>query len=173
MGEVNNMKKVISVVMCAVMLLCCACFAGCSSQDNDIIQTFHNNGYKDAYINADSEIFKDVPEWSEIYLHQNNDNEDIYSVEAIWVNESDYSIVIRKIKQESDLIKILDIMLNYYYNQSGYGQKIVDDVYNKFENKELEGTIDYGDFFIGFKIDDANNKIDHISLQKSKSSSVN
>ena len=35
MGEVNNMKKVISVVMCAVMLLCCVCFAGCNNQSAD------------------------------------------------------------------------------------------------------------------------------------------
>lgn len=167
------MKKVISLVLTAIILLCCVCFAGCNSQDKDIIRTFHDNGYKDAYINTDSEIVKDVPAWSEIYLHQNNDNEDTYSVEAIWVNESNCNIVIRKIKQESDLIKILDITLNYYYSQNDYGQKIVDDVYNRFENKEFEGTIDYGDFFIGFKVDDSSSKIDYISLQKTKNRSAN
>ena len=40
MGEVNDMKKVISVVMCAVMLLCCACFAGCSSQSEKSSKTY-------------------------------------------------------------------------------------------------------------------------------------
>ena len=56
MGEVNNMKKVISVVMCVVMLLCCACFAGCGNNSNskkeDIKNALVNAGYDGAYVSG-------------------------------------------------------------------------------------------------------------------------
>ena len=55
MGEVNDMKKVISIVMCAVMLLCCSCFAGCGSSNSnitrqDLANALKNNGYEDTYV---------------------------------------------------------------------------------------------------------------------------
>ena len=48
------MKKVISVVMCVVMLLCCGCFAGCGNNSNskreDIKNALVNVGYDGAYV---------------------------------------------------------------------------------------------------------------------------
>lgn len=53
------MKKVISLVLTAVILLCCVCFAGCNSEEEDskseiILEQLKNEGFSNAYIDESS-----------------------------------------------------------------------------------------------------------------------
>ncbi len=153
MGEVVVMKRVMSVVMIMVLLLVgCLSFSGCTSQENvtdtddkNIIQLLHDAGYADAYINTDSEYFENDSDWLEICLYRTD------TTEVIWFNEKNCSL--RNIKKDSDIVQLLNIMINYYCNENNIGQKILDDIYNDNISAENAGIINYDKFFIGYDLD--------------------
>lgn len=130
MGEVNDMKKVISLVMCAVMLLCCACFAGCSSQSSeqtdgnvikaeDIQKALVNAGFTEAHI---PERFSSDYEYKFVYL----DNS-----ETDYVNErgfgGNYWPKFNFKQSRDDIPEILDIIMPLYDKSfvEGDGEEVV------------------------------------------------
>ena len=132
MGEVNDMKKVISVVMCAVMLLCCACFAGCQQKKlnptpNDLINALKAGGYEDSYYisydmaNAMSDIERSrsievVGTKGNIYIETKIDPDEQISRGGLYIENYSGS------ENKEDAIKILNIIMPLFdddFNNSG------------------------------------------------------
>lgn len=102
MGEVVGMKKVISVVMCAVMLLCCGCFAGCNNQNDNsiadkILNSIKDSGYSEAHYRSDVESLN----YPYIYFDETNtDSLTLYD-----------HVLTLDLNEESNVPKILNSIL--------------------------------------------------------------
>ena len=139
MGEVNDMKKVISVVMCAVMLLCCACFAGCQQKKlnptpNDLINALKAGGYEDSYYisydmaNAMSDIERSraievVGTKGNIYIETKIDPDEQISRGGLYIENYSES------ENKEDAIKILNIIMPLFDdNFDNAGEKIINNL---------------------------------------------
>ena len=162
MGEVNDMKKVISVVMCAVMLLCCACFAGCSSQSSkqtdgnvikaeggtqtdgnvikaeDIQKTLVNAGFTEAYIpEKDASLADDL---KSIYLDKNKTG---YITNGSLGEKG--CLRFRFYESRDDIPEILDIVIPLY--DKSFVQGDGEEILKKLKSKRVvyrDGKINGG-----------------------------
>ena len=132
MGEVNNMKKVISVVMCAVMLLCCACFAGCQQKKlnptpNDLINALKAGGYEDSYFISDdmANAMSDIDRSGSIEVVGTKGNIYIETMTGIDKQIARGGMIIENYsgsENKEDAIKILNIIMPLFdddFNNSG------------------------------------------------------
>ena len=164
MGEVNDMKKVISVVMCAVMLLCCACFAGCQQKKlnptpNDLINALKAGGYEDSYYisydmaNAMSDIERSrsievVGTKGNIYIETKIDPDEQISRGGLYIENYSGS------ENKEDAIKILNIIMPLFdddFNNSGediinHLEELSKDKNNARENYVLDSSSYYFDY---------------------------
>ena len=132
MGEVNDMKKVISVVMCAVMLLCCACFAGCQQKKlnptpNDLINALKAGGYEDSYFISDdmANAMSDIERGGSIEVVGTKGNIYIETMTDIDKQIARGGMIIENYsgsENKEDAIKILNIIMPLFdddFNNSG------------------------------------------------------
>lgn len=132
MGEVNDMKKVISVVMCAVMLLCCACFAGCQQKKlnptpNDLINALKAGGYEDSYFISDdmANAMSDIDRSGSIEVVGTKGNIYIETMTGIDKQIARGGMIIENYsgsENKEDAIKILNIIMPLFdddFNNSG------------------------------------------------------
>ena len=132
MGEVNDMKKVISVVMCAVMLLCCACFAGCQQKKlnptpNDLINALKAGGYEDSYYISDdmANAMSDIDRSGSIEVVGTKGNIYIETMTGIDKQIARGGMIIENYsgsENKEDAIKILNIIMPLFdddFNNSG------------------------------------------------------
>ena len=167
MGEVNDMKKVISVVMCVVMLLCCGCFAGCSSQSekssktysqspeylahyDSLVQALREGGFKEAHYISDDR--------SNVYLREDDDKN------AVFVPKKKDSIYISNLDNDIDLVKLIDILLKFCFNEENRSQKIVDDMYNTLRASSTPRVVFYDDYDVLFHPDTEETYIDSVTI---------
>ena len=157
------MKKVISVVMCAVMLLCCGCFAGCSSQSSktysrspefahydSLVQALREGGFKEAhYISGDR---------NKVYLREDDDKN------AVFIPEKKDDIYISNLDNDIDLVKLLDILLKFCFNEENRSQKIVDDMYNTLRASSTSRVVFYDDYDVLFHPDTEETYIDSVTI---------
>lgn len=121
------MKKVISLVLTAVILLCCVCFAGCNSEEEDskseiILEQLKNEGFSNAYIDESSnkKVFVDGDTY--IYVLQPSDGKN--------------SFYIIELKKDSDIKSILNVFKiffdkdTFYYDSNYIFNKIQEEVKN-------------------------------------------
>ena len=164
MGEVNDMKKVISLVMCAVMLLCCVCFAGCQQKKlnptpNDLINALKAGGYEDSYYisydmaNAMSDIERSrsievVGTKGNIYIETKIDPDEQISRGGLYIENYSGS------ENKEDAIKILNIIMPLFdddFNNSGediinHLEELSKDKNNARENYVLGSSSYYFDY---------------------------
>ncbi len=104
------MKKVISVVMCVVMLLCCACFAGCQQKEETdlsevILEQLKNEGFSNAYIDESNnkKVFVD----SDTYIY-------------ISIPSGKKFFIIFELKKDSDIKGILNAFKIFFDTDTSY-----------------------------------------------------
>ena len=132
MGEVNDMKKVISLVMCAVMLLCCVCFAGCQQKKlnptpNDLINALKAGGYEDSYFISDdmANAMSDIDRSGSIEVVGTKGNIYIETMTGIDKQIARGGMIIENYsgsENKEDAIKILNIIMPLFdddFNNSG------------------------------------------------------
>ena len=161
------MKKVISVVMCVVMLLCCVCFAGCSSQSekssktyskspeylahyDSLVQALREGGFKEAHYILDDR--------SNVYLREDDDKNTVY------VPKKKDGIYISNLDNDIDLVKLLDILLKFCFNEENRSQKIVDDMYNTLRASSTYWAVFYDDYDVLFHPDTEEIYIDGVTI---------
>ena len=126
------MKKVISVVMCAVMLLCCACFAGCQQKKlnptpNDLINALKAGGYEDSYFISDdmANAMSDIERGGSIEVVGTKGNIYIETMTDIDKQIARGGMIIENYsgsENKEDAIKILNIIMPLFdddFNNSG------------------------------------------------------
>ncbi len=126
------MKKVISVVMCAVMLLCCACFAGCQQKKlnptpNDLINALKAGGYEDSYFISDdmANAMSDIDRSGSIEVVGTKGNIYIETMTGIDKQIARGGMIIENYsgsENKEDAIKILNIIMPLFdddFNNSG------------------------------------------------------
>ena len=126
------MKKVISVVMCAVMLLCCACFAGCQQKKlnptpNDLINALKAGGYEDSYYISDdmANAMSDIDRSGSIEVVGTKGNIYIETMTGIDKQIARGGMIIENYsgsENKEDAIKILNIIMPLFdddFNNSG------------------------------------------------------
>lgn len=160
------MKKTISLILFIVSLLCL--FTGCSSQESDkpslnipsyaidyyenVAQIFREAGFTEAHFVSDNKmkIYLDATDTSEsIFMHQHK--EDGFSIDNL--------------KKDSELVKLLDILLKYCYDEENLSQTIVDDMHNKINKDDgSKWIIIYEKYDVLFHPDNALTYIESISV---------
>ena len=164
MGEVNDMKKVISVVMCVVMLLCCACFAGCQQKKlnptpNDLINALKAGGYEDSYFISDdmANAMSDIERGGSIEVVGTKGNIYIETMTDIDKQIARGGMIIENYsgsENKEDAIKILNIIMPLFdddFNNSGediinHLEELSKDKNNARENYVLDSSSYYFDY---------------------------
>lgn len=164
MGEVNDMKKVISVVMCVVMLLCCACFAGCQQKKlnptpNDLINALKAGGYEDSYFISDdmANAMSDIERGGSIEVVGTKGNIYIETMTDIDKQIARGGMIIKNYsgsENKEDAIKILNIIMPLFdddFNNSGediinHLEELSKDKNNARENYVLGSSSYYFDY---------------------------
>ena len=164
MAEVNDMKKVISVVMCAVMLLCCACFAGCQQKKlnptpNDLINALKAGGYEDSYFISDdmANAMSDIERGGSIEVVGTKGNIYIETMTDIDKQIARGGMIIENYsgsENKEDAIKILNIIMPLFdddFNNSGediinHLEELSKDKNNARENYVLGSSYYYFDY---------------------------
>ena len=126
------MKKVISVVMCVVMLLCCVCFAGCQQKKlnptpNDLINALKAGGYEDSYYISDdmANAMSDIDRSGSIEVVGTKGNIYIETMTGIDKQIARGGMIIENYsgsENKEDAIKILNIIMPLFdddFNNSG------------------------------------------------------
>ena len=175
MGEVNDMKKVISVVMCAVMLLCCACFAGCQQKKlnptpNDLINALKAGGYEDSYFISDdmANAMSDIERGGSIEVVGTKGNIYIETMTGIDKQIARGGMIIKNYsgsENKEDAIKILNIIMPLFdddFNNSG------EDIINHLEELSKDKNNAREDSILGssyYSFDYNYHNIDYLKCQ--------
>lgn len=158
------MKKVISVVMCAVMLLCCACFAGCQQKEETdlsevILEQLKNEGFSNAYIDESNNKKVFVDSNTYVYVLKTSDGKKFFTI--------------FELKKDSDIKGILNAFKIFfdtdtsYYDGNYIFNKIQEEVKNiKRTSDDGIGHISENGYFCDIFMDGSLTYVDTIYLRE-------